>query len=618
VNQFTEAVSDQNRAPYAVLARLLQGALRAVGKLRQRTSTGYDRGLLLERVITDLENLNRRTEQDFLGIGGKLMGFVTGARQLSADMAALETIFGTQDRHASEVLNRVLERSKQIEARAEAGHQALAGVCDSARQIGRTFRGFQDTVSNFRVLGSLTRIETARLGNAGQEFGHLAEEVSTLTESIESSGQGILDVSSALHQNMQLALTKVTGLRTRELAELPSLIADVMNGLESLEDRHRRAVEVFLQQAAEYRQVSAAFEDLITAIQFHDITRQQIEHVADALRRLRAEWQEGCRDRSSARLDARAVLALQASQLSHAEGVFTSSAGRIEQDLDGIAGRVRNMAETSLTLMGHSANAQDSFFAQMEARFTAIFKVLGTCVEAEGETQGVLAELEETVGRMRDSVAQIRLIEIRIHRTAINATIRAVQIGDAGSALNVLAGVMQRVALDSSSITDKITGDLDAISDTANGLSGGSGGTEAGKESGTDRVLPEMRTAMLELQSSSEASFSRLNQITPLSRQLGDEIQSVRAGFSAGTLFAEAIQRARSTLEEIGGQAGHAAADEEIAARARLEDLATHYTMQAEREVHSSVMTGVANQAAPAEAAEPAGGENLGDNVELF
>jgi hypothetical protein len=40
--------------------------------------------------------------------------------------------------------------------------------------------------------------------------------------------------------------------------------------------------------------------------------------------------------------------------------------------------------------------------------------------------------------------------------------------------------------------------------------------------------------------------------------------------------------------------------------------------MQAEREVHSSVMTGAGAQAAPAEAAVPAGEEDLGDNVELF
>ncbi len=597
-----------------MLGKLLRRVLKAVPR---RTAAGPDCETLLERVITDLDNLNHRTEQDFLTIGGKLMGFVTGARQLSADMAAVEQIFGKQDSQGSEVLNSVLEHSKQIEARAEAGDRALAGVCDSARHIGSTFRGFQETVSVFRVLASLTRIETARLGTTGQEFGSLAEEVTTLTENIESSGQRILEASDALHQNMQSALAKVTGLRASELAVLPALIAEVMTGLESLEKRHRSAIEVFLRQGAEYAEVSAAFEDLITAIQFHDITRQQIEHVADALRRLRVEFQES--GRSAAPLDAHAVLTLQCSQLSNAQQVFASSAGRIEEDLDGIAGRVRDMAETSYGLMGNSADDQDSFLAQMEGRFTAILKVVGTCTTAEAESQGVLAGLEKTVGGMRDSVAEIRQIEIRIHRIAINATIRAIQIGDGGSALNVVADVMQRLALDSGGITDRVEGDLDAIGDAANQLSGGSGWTRAGGESETDSVFPEMRTALSELHSSSEASFSRLSQITTLSVQLGNDIRSVRTGFSAGTLFADAIQRARSTLEEIAGEAGLVTGETGAAAERRLEHLATHYTMQAERDVHESITAAAgSSRVATVEASAVAVEDDLGDNVELF
>jgi alkylated DNA nucleotide flippase Atl1 len=597
------------------LGRLLERTI-AVVRRRHRT-VSKDCGLLLDRVITDLEGLNRATEQDFLTIGGNLMGFVTGARQLSSDMAALEQIFGRQDGQASQVLSRVLERSQQMEARAEAGDQALAGVCDSARHIGRTFRGFQDTVSVFRVLGSLTRIETARLGNAGEEFGNLAEEVTTLTKSIEASGQGILDASAALHQKLQSALAKVTGLRASELAELPILVGEVETGLRSLEERHRQAIEVFLRQAAEYEKVSAAFEDLITAIQFHDITRQQVEHVVDALRRLRTEFQ-GCRNRSE-NLDVRAVLALQSSQLSNAEQVFGSSVGRIERDLDGIAGRVREMAETSKTLIGSSANEQDSFFLQMEGRFTAILKVVGTCAEADVETQSVLGELEATVKGMRDSVAEIRQIEIRIRRMAINATIRAIQIGNAGSALNVVAEVMQRLALDSGGITDTVAGDLDAISDAANRLSGGSGWTQSGEESETGSVLPEMRAALLELHSSSEASASRLSQITATSARLSEEIRSVRANFSAGAIFTETILSACSTLDGIGGQAKPVVRDSKVAAAQHLEDLASRYTMQAERDVHQSLTTGAANPPAPADrSAEVPFEEGLGANVELF
>jgi len=602
--------------------QLLRRAIRAVWRGGQRNAAGDDCGTILEQVAADLASLNHATEKDFLAIGGKLAEFLAAARQISADMAALgELISGSTGCHASQVLTRVLERLRETQARAETGDRTLGSACDSARQIGRTFSGFRDTVSIFRVLGSLTRIETARLGHAGAEFGHLAEEVNALTQSIETSGQGIVDDSAILHGSMRSALTKVTDLRAGELKELPSLIAEVMTSLASLENRRRRASEASLRQAAEYAEASAAIGDLITAIQFHDITRQQVEHVVEALRGLRAEFREGVRKRVHLPRDARAVLTLQSSQLSSAEQVFARSAAAIQRDLDSIAGRVRNMAEAGQTLLGFSAEERDSFFLQMEGRFTAILRVVGTCATAEAETRSVLAELEQTVARMQQSVAEVRHIGIRIHRIAINAAIRAVPIGDSGNALNLIAEVMQRLALDSASITGEVAAALEAIADAAGRLSSRSAWTVANAHSDADTSVSEMRAAILELHSSSEASFGRLNQITALSSRLGDEIQSVRAGFSAGALFAETAGRVRRALEQIGGQFGPAPRrDLEAPAERRLEDFALHYTMQAEREVHASVTAGAApGQPVPVGTSTVVPDEqDFGDNVELF
>jgi hypothetical protein len=564
--------------------------------------------------------LNGRTEQDFLAIGEKLVEFVDASRHLSSDMAALnELISGTNGWQASQVLTHVLELLRRIETRAEASDRALTRVCASTGQVGRTFGDFQNTVSVFRVLGSLTRIEAARLGNAGVEFGDLAEEVSGLTRSIESSGQGIVDASAILHQKMQAALAKATGLHANELKELPAITAEVLTSLASLEDRQRRAAEASLRDADDYKDVSAAIEDLITAIQFHDITRQQIEHVADALEHLRAEFPNGRRSRA-APPDARAVLSLQSSQLSNAEQVFAASAGRIERDLDSIGGRVRNMAEASKTLMGLSAEEQDSFFVELEGRFTAILKVVTKCATVEAQIKSALAELAAAVRRMRESVADVRQVEIRIHRIAINATIRAVQIGDSGNALSVIAEVMQRLALDSNNITGEVTATLDTISDAAHSMSDGSCCLPESEGSDADGVLSEMRGAILKLHSASEATFSRLNQTTVFSTRLSEAVQSVRAGFSAGALFAEATDRARRMLQQFGGHAEPAHSENlEPAAQQRLKDYAAHYTMQTERDVHQSVAMGAAAPLAPAGAVETVpGDEGLGENVELF
>jgi len=562
----------------------------------------------LAKTITDLQSLNGNTEREFLAIGGKLTEFVGGARRLSTDMAALEQIFQEQDRQASEVLGRVLERSREMEARAATGDQALSAVRDSARQIGRTFRGFQDTVASFQVLGSLTRIETARLGASGTEFGYLAAEVATLTQSIEASGQRIQEASSALHRQMQDALTQVTGLRASVLDQLPRLIADVTGGMRSVEERHRRAIDVFLRQAAEYKEVSGAFEDLISAVQFHDITRQQIEHVVEALARLRAEGSA----------EPRPVLALQASQLLHAEQVFGSSVGRIEHDLEGIAARVREMAGTSQKLLGTSANEQASSVQQLESRLKAILQALATCEQGETETQGVVTRLGETVARMRDSVAEMREIEIRIRRIALNATIRAVQIGDAGNALNVLADVMLRLAADSAKLTDAVAESLDGIAGAASRLSDGRTAGD-GAESATRSILSGMTTAISELHASSEAGIVRLNQITAIGARLGDQIQGARASFSAGAMFTETILGARSSLEKMCAQYTPSGADLTVH---ELDDFAARYTMQAERDVHASVTAGngsLAPEGQPPDRDQPEQETSeFGANVELF
>jgi len=591
----------------------IRHAFRAVVGIRTGTAPSADAPSDLGNVIADLEQMNGRTEQDFLVIGEKLVEFLGSARQLSSGMTALgELITGADARHASEVLGCVLNETTQMQARAGAGDRALAEVSDSTRQIERTFLRFGETVAVFRVLASLTRIETARLGSAGAEFGNLAEEVQSLTHSIESSGRGILDATAGLNRHIESTLARITALQANELRELPAIMAEVAASLRSLEERHQRAGEQSARQAGEYQEVSAAIEDLITAIQFHDITRQQIEHVADALKRVRDV------DMPTADQHVTTVLTLQSSQLSNAGQVFSSSTRRIESDLDSIAERVASMAEGCKTLLGFSADEGDSFFLQMEARLTAILNAVAACARAEEESRTATVELDQIVTRIRESVEQVRDMENRIHRIALNATIRAVQLGGAGNALNVVAEAMQRLAMDSSEITEQVGGVIDRITAAASGLSQRRGEFE-------DRdVLPEIQKTIAELHSSSEASLSRVRSIADIGSRLGAAIHDVRSGFTVGKLVADGIESARATLEKIAGAMAPPSLDGSSGGEQHLHDLAARYTMQAERDVHQAIVAGAPVAEKVAESDEDSAvvtvpaGDDFGDNVELF
>ena len=549
------------------------------------------------------------------------MEFRATARQISSDMAALtELISGEHGRNASHALTRMLEHSRTIDGRIAESGQALGQVRDLSSRIRLAFAGLGNTVSVFRTLCTLTRIETSRLGRTGADFGDLAAEVRPLSESIQASGEGVVEASSQLDQGVQSAIRSGSDLRARQLRELPALIAGVIHGLQSFEERQRRAGESSARQAAQYEALCDAVDGVVESVQFHDITRQQIEHVVQALRQLRSECGSGHGTPDSPPAEARAILALQFSQLGGAAGTFASSMERMERDLESIAVRVQDMAEASRALMGTSADERDSFFLQMEGHFTAILKMLGTVTTEQAEMESTAACLEETIGRMRDSVSEIRGIEIRIQRIATNATIRATHIGAAGNALNVIAEVMQRLAFDSNTNTEEVAGTLDAMSDAASRVSGDSGRAASGAHADTNEVSGEMRRTVLELHSSSECSFSRVHQITALGARLAGDIAAVRSGFTAGPLFAQVVNRARGELERIGAQGGQGSFEGiEIAPTQRLESLAQHYTMQTERDVHESVARGSAIAAAPAEASRAALEDgDLGDNVELF
>ena len=66
------------------------------------------------------------------------------------------------------------------------------------------------------------------------------------------------------------------------------------------------------------------------------------------------------------------------------------------------------------------------------------------------------------------------------------------------------------------------------------------------------------RQAILELHTSSERSFSRLNEILTLSSQLSDDIRSLLAGLSVGNLFHEVVDRVQSELQRMGVGTGPA------------------------------------------------------------
>jgi hypothetical protein len=549
---------------------------------------GWNAGI--ESVIAGLENLNRSTERDFLAVGEKLMEFRGCARHIASDMAVLTGMTsGEPGRNASQALACVLEHSQAIRARVEDTGEALERVRTLARGLRQTFSGLTNTVSTFRTLCTLTRIETSRLGATSAGFAGLAEEVRPLSESIQASGELVLAAAGTLDRGVQTAIRNAMGLRDKQLRELPGLIAAVTEGMQSFDAQQQRAAEALARQAAQYEELCAAVDDLVRSIQFHDITRQQIEHVVDALRPV-----------PGAGLPRRSLVALQASQLHSAARVFAAAVAGIERGLDAVASRLESMAAASQSLLGGSEHEHDSFFMRMEGCFSAVLQAVAACAAGEAEMPLNVRTIEELAGRMRASIAEIGGVEIRIQRIAINATIRSAHIGAGGDPLSVIADVMQRMVADTGGKTRAAEAALAAIGDAVRRLT-----REEDPRSDAGEACQSLRRAVLDMRSARELSFGQVKQIVEMATRLAADIHELRHGFHAGRLSEGVLQRACCELERIA-----AGLPADPSGDPGLEQLTGRYTMQSERDIHQRAL-----QAMPEDAVAE---EALGDNVELF
>jgi methyl-accepting chemotaxis protein len=546
----------------------------------------------LGQVIESLKDLNRSTEQDFLTVGERLMEFRSAARQITSGMALLtELISGEQANNAGHALKRILDYSQAVNSGVTASGDCLGSLHGLAARVRRAFSGIPAMVSVLRNLCTLTRVETARLGNSSMAFGDLAADVIPLSESIQTSGAGVLESAARLDLGVDAALRTATLLRLKQTEELAPLTTAVTGSIRDFAARQQSVHDAAGRQSIQYGELCEGIDRLVGNIQFHDITRQQIEHVIQALAQINP----------SDPAQARAVLAVQGPQLRNSAQVFASAVTAIETNLEKIAHRLASMAENSGTLLGGSEDDHNSFFLRMEESFTTILQAMTACSEAQEEIETTPARMAGLIGEMTRAIDEIRVLESRIQRTAINASIRAVHIGATGAPLAVIAEEMERLVATSSSNTEDAAQALEAIARSADTLSG------SGDLSRTSRDATEqMRTAILEMQSAAEISYTRVSEISSLGARLSDDIATLRSSFAGASAFSAAIDRACADLDAILAAlpAGEASGAEELA------DLASRYTMQIERDIHQQITKGIS-------VPEPAD-DSLGENVELW
>jgi methyl-accepting chemotaxis protein len=562
-------------------------------------------------------------ERDFLALGEDLMAVQAGCEDISAKAGELVDLSsGPAMLVTLETLSGKLRALTDREAHASGlqGLEDIAGVARIVDELSGIVVAFAKIVKKLSMLGIATRIESARLGADGRGFSTLADDVEKLAHSIVEHCAGIASRIEALRGHVDSARDRTRDSIKAQERCFQAITDQLEANIASVSELSVRSADLSQDLSATATEIAADISQAVQSLQFHDIVRQQIEHVEHALLEV-----AGMLDSKAASAEeplellgfASDVLTLQTSQLDSAAHHFSEAAATLRATLDSLSTRILGMGQAIASLPGREGSAGQSPLAGVEAGIASVKGELGDFA-AQGEALGAIMDsVAETIDGMGQSIEAIEEVGAEIELIAINASIKAAHTGDAGAALGVLATAIQHLSADARRQTDAVTRILGDISNASMILQDNAqrynDQSEAWRVIGElDAVLADMGGAV----SRGEALFAALSRA---SAEYGDRAKAVSRGIDFDRDLVKRLTDIGKILEDQVRQARVLVPDGGAGRGARLRALYDRYTMEAERAVHEAAfgLEPATPGLGPADAPSPDAGE-FGDNVELF
>ena len=587
-------------------------------------STNGPLGLVMEECARSLAPLLPRLscvikdrEEDFLRLGSTVFGINSQANTFSTTAKAMASSVGEGALHAAiSELQAQAGEAKAVFASVSSAEQlqGMSEVLTLIQTLDQAMAQFYTLVQTLKVLEITTRIESARLGSAGAGFTTLADDVKSLATVIaEHTGK--------ISEHSQLLMNQVASARERSQKQLSSqerivveMFAQLFSGITELESMRADSAALVQDLAKGSKHVTESMGHVIASVQFHDITRQQVEHVEELLEQAVLEMSRRSQDESECGLGAwvRDVLRLQAPQLRQAQEMFRRAVEELISNLSAIGLNIEGL-HGKITAVAYADKRGGSSILDTIRRHIA------EVMDAMRTTSGHISETSQTMSRMADTISTVSTfvrgiedIGAEIELIALNARVKAAHTGDQGRTLGVIAMEIQNLSVDARTRTGKIAEILTHISTLADRLS------ELARTSDVSELVGGIQgrfeTVLDHLAGLDAELGENIGHLSGLGKNLVTQIRSLTSSIH----FHDQVSTLLLDLEqEIGGLEGKFqpfTAELDTARQPeKLREQLSRYTMDSERLVHLAVL-------GQHEATDQNGDVDLfgNDDVELF
>lgn len=405
----------------------------------------------LDALIEEIRTCFTATESVFLDIGRRLGEGIGTFRDVATSFEALP---GELECPEVDTATRELER-----AVGQISHlgTALSEEEDILRRMhgmtvplaGRIAR-LSKTMRTVKVLAVNAKVEAAHVAGQHDDLGIFTQEIGRLAGLAEQSLTSFLAEIDQLSEALCAALKSQKAFERSHADTLASVSQSVQASLCSVTDHRHQASNIAAFIGTTSAAVGERIGEVVSALQIGDITRQRVEHVAEALSLLRdvlsgvGDIVHGNRPSKPLMPAERDVLLasvfhLQARQMKSALEDFETEVGRIGTALRGIAASAREIIRAGEDCYGGGARRGRSFLAELEEELRRVDGMVEDYGRAMADAERVARSVAEGAERMVHHVSSVRSIEADMRVLGLNATLRCGRLGTSGQALAVVA-----------------------------------------------------------------------------------------------------------------------------------------------------------------------------------
>jgi hypothetical protein len=535
----------------------------------------------------------REIETEFLGIGEKFEQLAQQLSEIQEDCRALSnlTLGHAKDAPVQFAFQLLKKAEDMMLASYDQYDQVFATFSELKRRLAELSHRRDELMRTLLPINFISlsiRIEASRQPPEVQEvFSLLADNVC----------RTVLEVRSTLdRQFAELAVSeRIAGAVMEEVSasvqihrrEVNSTMKTNRAQLNALNEAIRGAGAGAANLSQLNRAVSSHLGELVMAQQSQDITRQKIEHVAEAMEEMRAHLiAAGAAQSASKSEGCQFVYQAAQIQLKQAQDVFDeldSAAKKLESGIQNL--RVDAGTATGVVVKVGETMLRANVTHQCEA---SMGQIVVTIKQAVQKTTEILAALEPLQARFLNCTQQATALAGDVRIAALNAQIFAIHAPE-GATLEVLAGNMRLTSDETMERVEQLGGGLQQAAEMIKNLRQHLADFEQLSLAEQAVLTEETVVSQAKLLNLDRTIPVLIDGITKKQAHFAQSAEAISADLKFPATVAAASARFMGFFQRLVAW-GSAAGAASSGASSKIDLLRSKYTMESERQAHATAM----------------------------